>query len=274
MVPGPRGRAQGDAAVPVPASRLDPEQQRGGRTAARSSSQRPRVSDSGSVGSPSPATDRRGRTPYDDRDPHAPSGNGSGRPLPTTTTRSGWAASRSATAASQAVRRSSSSPGARADARDEEWWVRAHRGSDQHRATVTTSGGRPAPLASGRGPDIGDRDGRSRRRGGGPREQLADVGELLGARPDEGMRVLVVTGPPGSGKSTLVDAALRRAADLAVPVLLARPREPERLLAFNVLADLLESLPDRLADTDRSGLPAPQRAALRHAMGLDLPAGR
>ena len=97
----------------------------------------------------------------------------------------------------------------------------------------------------------------------GRESELADVGELLGARPDEGMRVLVVTGPPGSGKSTLVDAALRRAADLAVPVLLARPREPERLLAFNVLADLLEGLPDA-GRPFRAACPATGGAAARH----------
>lgn len=101
----------------------------------------------------------------------------------------------------------------------------------------------------------------------GRESELAAVADLLGARPDEGMRILVVTGPPGSGKSTLVDVALGRAAELALPVLLARPREPERQLAFNVLADLLEGR----ADLDGAGLSAPQRAALRHAVGLELP---
>ena len=104
----------------------------------------------------------------------------------------------------------------------------------------------------------------------GRERELADVGSLLHAAPDDGMRVLVVSGPPGSGKSTLVGAALRRAADLVVPVLLARPRKAEQPLAFNVVADLLADLPD-LADPAVVGLPPPQQAALMHALGVELP---
>jgi DNA-binding CsgD family transcriptional regulator len=116
---------------------------------------------------------------------------------------------------------------------------------------------------------------------GGPPEvvgresELAAVADLLGAGPDDGLRVLVVSGPPGSGKSTLVAAALRRADDLAMRVLLARPREPERPLAFNVLADLLETVPATdgggLGAPGQAGLPPAQQAALRRALGLDLP---
>jgi DNA-binding CsgD family transcriptional regulator len=101
----------------------------------------------------------------------------------------------------------------------------------------------------------------------GRESELAAVADLLGADPDEGLRVLVVTGAPGSGKSTLVGAALRRAADLGTRVLLARPREPEQPLTFSVLADLLEGVPD----LDGAELPPPQHAALRYALGLDLP---
>ena len=109
----------------------------------------------------------------------------------------------------------------------------------------------------------------------GRESALAAVAELLGAGPDDGLRVLVVTGPPGSGKSTLVGATLRRADDLAMRVLLARPREPEQPLAFSVLADLLEGVPglagaESTALTD-AGLPPPQHTALRRALGLDLP---
>src|ERR671913_741035 len=110
----------------------------------------------------------------------------------------------------------------------------------------------------------------------GRESELAAVADLLGAGPDDGLRVLVVTGLPGSGKSTLVGAAVRRADDLGIQVLIARPREPEQPLAFNVLADLLEGVPDvpevsDIGDTAGAGLPSPQRAALRHALGVDPP---
>jgi DNA-binding CsgD family transcriptional regulator len=109
----------------------------------------------------------------------------------------------------------------------------------------------------------------------GRESELAAVAELLGAGPDDGLRVLVVTGPPGSGKSTLVGATLRRASDLAMRVLLARPREPEQPLAFSVLADLLEGVPavDAAGPAEVGGarLPPPQHAALRRALGLELP---
>jgi DNA-binding CsgD family transcriptional regulator len=108
----------------------------------------------------------------------------------------------------------------------------------------------------------------------GRERELAAVADLLGAGPGEGLRVLVVTGPPGSGKSTLVGAATRRAVHLAMRVLLARPREPEQPLAFSVLADLVEALPGADAAESSVGdapLPPPQQAALRHALGLDLP---
>lgn len=100
----------------------------------------------------------------------------------------------------------------------------------------------------------------------GRETELSEIGSLLAAGQGDGLRVLVLTGPPGSGKSTLVGSALDRAATMGVPVLLARPREPERVLAFSVLADLLAETPD-LATLD---LPAAQHAALGHALGLDV----
>jgi DNA-binding CsgD family transcriptional regulator len=100
----------------------------------------------------------------------------------------------------------------------------------------------------------------------GREAELAELGRLLA--PEGGsLRVAVVTGGPGSGKSTLVEAVTARARSMAVPVLAARPRESERSLAFDALTDLLQDGPD-LATV---GLPATQLLALRQALALDQP---
>ncbi len=100
----------------------------------------------------------------------------------------------------------------------------------------------------------------------GREAELAELGRLLA--PEGGsLRVAVVTGGPGSGKSTLVEAVTARARSMAVPVLAARPRASERSLAFDALTDLLQDGPN-LATV---GLPATQLLALRQALALDQP---
>jgi DNA-binding CsgD family transcriptional regulator len=93
----------------------------------------------------------------------------------------------------------------------------------------------------------------------GREPELAALSTLLA--PGEGTRVAVVTGAPGSGKSTLVDVIAGRAADAGALLLTARPRETERSLSFSVLADLLDGL---LADAG-GRVPAQQAEVLRRA---------
>ncbi|HEX7189692.1 MAG TPA: AAA family ATPase, partial [Actinomycetes bacterium] len=96
----------------------------------------------------------------------------------------------------------------------------------------------------------------------GREAELAALSSLLGAT---GLRVAVLTGDPGCGKSTLVEAVVQRARSVDHLVLRAQPREFERDLAFSALADLLEPVQDLQAVP----LPAPQRTALRAALLLD-----
>ena len=103
----------------------------------------------------------------------------------------------------------------------------------------------------------------------GREAELAELGGLL-APGGGSLRVAVVTGGPGSGKSTLVDAVVARASSMGTRPLVARPRETEQSLAFDALADLLgELLGDDVAAVG-SDLPAVQRAALRQALALEL----
>ncbi|MEJ2860289.1 helix-turn-helix transcriptional regulator [Actinomycetospora flava] len=86
---------------------------------------------------------------------------------------------------------------------------------------------------------------------------------------------LVVSGPPGSGVSTLWSAAVRRAREQETGVVTARPTAAETGFPHGVLADLLPGLLD-LSD-DGTVLPEPQRRAvdavlLRSAPGPDVDA--
>lgn len=100
-----------------------------------------------------------------------------------------------------------------------------------------------------------------------------DPGELIVGRDAELARlfhavdsaadpVLVLIGDVGTGKSTLLEHAARRAARSDVRVLRAEGSESESSLAFSALHQLLRPV---LAEVDR--LPERQRAALRHAFG-------
>lgn len=97
----------------------------------------------------------------------------------------------------------------------------------------------------------------------GREAELAELSGLLS--PGDGLRVGVLTGEPGSGKSTVVDVIVERARAAGHQVLMARPRPAERSLAYSGLADLLETVPE----LDSVDLPAPQRRALRRALLLE-----
>ena len=101
----------------------------------------------------------------------------------------------------------------------------------------------------------------------GRASEQALLGRLITADRGLGLRIAVVTGEPGSGKSTLVEAAVEAARTAGLPVLTARPRLCEQGLAFGALADLLEGAPD----LDTVGLPTAQRKALRWALALEDP---
>ncbi len=108
----------------------------------------------------------------------------------------------------------------------------------------------------------------------GRERELAAVDAFLAA---PWPRVLLVEGPAGIGKTTIVDAAIRRTADGGASPLVARATLAERDLPFAALASLL---PDARIDPILPGLPAPRRRALEIALrrasadggGLDIAA--
>ncbi|MFI9784331.1 AAA family ATPase [Kitasatospora sp. NPDC051984] len=94
--------------------------------------------------------------------------------------------------------------------------------------------------------------------------ELARIDGLLGAVRGDGAHVLVLTGEPGAGKSTLVEWAAEQGAARGLQTLRVRGSEAERELALAGLHQLLRPLLGGLDD-----LPERQRAALRCAFGLD-----
>jgi len=90
--------------------------------------------------------------------------------------------------------------------------------------------------------------------------ERASLGRLLDAARSGQSAVLVLSGPPGAGKTALIEHTVESAAGLR----LARVAgvEPEMELAFAGLQQLLSSMP---GSTD--GLPGPQRDALEVALG-------
>ena len=82
-----------------------------------------------------------------------------------------------------------------------------------------------------------------------------------------GPGALVLAGPAGAGKTTLVRAAITDAGTRGFTVLHTMPSRSDVRLAFAGLADLLESRLDAVA----AGLPAPQARALRVALLVEEP---
>ena len=87
-------------------------------------------------------------------------------------------------------------------------------------------------------------------------EELQHVQRFLEA-VSAGASALLITGDAGVGKTSLWQAALRRADATGVQTLVARPAEAETGFAYATLVDLLGARPKVL-----EGLPPPQRRAL------------
>ncbi|MFE9421459.1 AAA family ATPase [Kitasatospora sp. NPDC006697] len=98
----------------------------------------------------------------------------------------------------------------------------------------------------------------------GRESELARVGSLLDAAGGDGSHVLVLTGEPGAGKSTLVEWAAAEGGARGFQVLRVRGSEGESGLALAGLHQLLRPLLVGLDD-----LPGRQRTALRFAFGID-----
>lgn len=96
----------------------------------------------------------------------------------------------------------------------------------------------------------------------GREKELSQLGALLGSG---GPRVVLITGEPGMGKTTLLADFLEAADASGVRVLSARPLPVEAGLSFAGLADLLDGVDPVVVD----GLPGPQRRAVRGALLLE-----
>lgn len=94
--------------------------------------------------------------------------------------------------------------------------------------------------------------------------EMSRITLLVDAVDGDGPKVLVLTGEPGAGKSTLVDRAATQAAERGRRVLRVRGCEGEQDLGFAGVHQLLRSV---FGGVDR--LPVRQRDALRHAFGMD-----
>ncbi|MEU3516816.1 AAA family ATPase [Streptomyces sp. NPDC006654] len=93
--------------------------------------------------------------------------------------------------------------------------------------------------------------------------ELGRVDRLLTAVDGSDPQVLVLTGEPGAGKSTLVDRAAERGRELGLRILRVRGSEGEAGLGLSGVHQLLHPL------LPGDGLPAGQREALDRAFGPD-----
>src|SRR5215831_11599339 len=91
--------------------------------------------------------------------------------------------------------------------------------------------------------------------------ELGEVERFLGSESTG--RVLVLSGEPGIGKSTLWEAAVELGRSRGFATLPARASEAEAQLTFAGVADLLEAVDPAML----SELPAPQQHALEVAVG-------
>ncbi|MGW5256837.1 ATP-binding protein [Streptomyces sp. NPDC004012] len=92
--------------------------------------------------------------------------------------------------------------------------------------------------------------------------ELSRLGALLGAVDGTGPQVLVLTGEPGAGKTTLVDWADEHGRARGLRTLRARGSEGETGLGLSGMHQLLHPL------LPGEGLPAEQREALDRAFGM------
>src|SRR5512132_2446902 len=98
----------------------------------------------------------------------------------------------------------------------------------------------------------------------------AEVGVLHRFLDDESpARALVLTGPPGVGKTTLWEAGISAARERGLRVLSAQPSGAEAELSFAALIDLC----DGVGADALTSVPAPQRAALEVALLRAEPTG-
>src|ERR1700727_886424 len=91
---------------------------------------------------------------------------------------------------------------------------------------------------------------------------VARAQALIDRLPEEG-GALLVAGPPGIGKSALLQQVQRHAAERGIETLATEGVESEAELAFAGLHQLLRPIRSHV-----EGLPAPQRRALEAAFGI------
>src|SRR5215469_6465014 len=91
--------------------------------------------------------------------------------------------------------------------------------------------------------------------------EMAAVDDFLRAL-SSAARAFVITGAPGVGKTTLLDAAVGRARDRGMSVLMTRPAPSDTPLAFAGLDDMLGPVLGTVAGE----LPKAQRRALGAAL--------
>jgi hypothetical protein len=95
-------------------------------------------------------------------------------------------------------------------------------------------------------------------------EELARLCAFLDGRGNGSATAFLLEGEPGMGKTALSRSGVAYAHELEFRVLVARPSEPERMLSFATLADLLADVHDVIG-----GLPAVQRLPLSVALLLE-----